>query len=49
VSSADRLTALEAELGRHFAAAAVHLVHCPVMPELGGRTVKLELTARKLK
>lgn len=49
VSSAAVLAALAVELGRRLAPAAVHLVHAPEMTELGGRTVKLELTARKLK
>lgn len=49
VSSARVLARLDAVLGEILGANALHLVHCPVMPELNGRTVKLELTARKMK
>ena len=49
VSSSRVLARLEAVLGDILGATALHLVHSPAMPELSGRTVKLELTARKLK
>lgn len=48
-SSAEVLTQLAAILGDQLEAAALHLVQAPSMPELAGGTVKLELTARKLK
>lgn len=45
VSSATARARLEAVLGAYLDPAALHLVHCPPMPELGGGTIKLELTA----
>lgn len=49
VSSARVKAQLEAVLSDILGSTALHLVHSPDMPELNGRTVKLELTARKLK
>lgn len=49
VSSARVQAQLDAVLSDILGATALHLVYSPTMPELNGRTVKLELTARKLK
>jgi enamine deaminase RidA (YjgF/YER057c/UK114 family) len=49
VSSAGVMARLASGLRDRFDPSALHLVHCPPMPELNGGTVKLELTARKLK
>jgi hypothetical protein len=49
VSSLPVLSRLDELLRDQLAPNALHPVHCPSLPELAGRTVKLELTARKLK
>ncbi len=49
VSSAAVLARLPEVLGAILPPAALHLVHSPAMPELAGGSVKLELTARRLK
>ena len=49
VSSAEVMARLASGLRDRIDPSALHLVHCPPMPELNGGTVKLELTARKMK
>jgi enamine deaminase RidA (YjgF/YER057c/UK114 family) len=48
-SSAQVMDRLSASLRAQINPYALHLVHCPPMAELNGGTVKVELTARKLK
>jgi len=49
VSSGVVRARLAEVLGAILPPSALHLVHSPAMPELAGRTVKLELTARRLR
>ncbi len=47
-SSPDAARAFGAAAGRVLHPDAVHVLPCPPMPELGGRQLKVELTARRL-